>query len=275
MAGETTGSEPRGPSTATAGVTLTDADVLGMLNRADIILTHGGSLTDRAIRWGTGSYWNHAAIVFLLKDEAQGYLRTFVLESEAPRGVDVHPIGKYFDNDDQDMAILRFPDSALPPGHRLDFLKRARGFVLEEIDATYGHSTILQITQTILGPLGWLLKPVIRAMKVLTGLNRGKAVNDFICSGVIQYAYCRACLGANPDTGELWDPFFSDTEARRNLIVNRQTREAFDPAMSFQTLVKQLKLTTPRDFAEAARDNLLECVAQRKKKVWGTQLTEK
>ena len=302
MAGETIGSEPKGPSTATEGVTLTDADVLGMLNRADIILTHGGSLTDRVIRWGTRSYWNHAAIVFLLKHEAQGYLNTFVLESEAPQGVDVHPADKYLVATHPDMAILsdsksshkvdvhpidkhmvkkrpdlailRFPDSALPPGRRVDFQKRVRGFVLEEIDATYGHSTILQITQPILGPLGWLLKPVIRAMKVLTGLNRGKAVNDFICSGVIQYAYCRACFGANPDTGELWDPFFSNSEARRNLIVNLQMREAFDPGMSFQVLVKQLKLTTPSNFAQAAGDNLLECVAQRKEGVWGTQLTE-
>jgi len=281
MVRETIRSEPERPQGTVAAATLTDADVLGMLNRADIILTHGRSLTDWVIRSGTQSYWNHTATVFLLKDQVQGYLNTFVLESESPHGVDVHPIDKYLNNKDQnkkhpDLAILRFPDSALPPGRRVDFQKRVRGFVLEQIDAKYGHCAILQIAETILGPLGWLLKPVIRAMKVATGLNRGKAVNDFICSGVIQYAYCRACLGADPATGELWNDFFKDGETRRKLIVNKETRDAFDPKVSLQALTERLKLTRPADFSQAARDdNLLECVAQRKDGVWGRQLTER
>jgi hypothetical protein len=281
MVRETIRSEPESPPRPVAAAALTDADVLGMLNRADIILTHGRSLTDWVIRWGTKSYWNHTAIVFLLKDEALGYLNTFVLESESPHGVDVHPIDKYLNNKDQnkkhpDLAILRFPDSALPAGRRVEFMRRVRGFVLEQIDATYGHSAILQNAQTILGPLGWLLKPVIRAMKVATGLNRRKAINDFICSGVIQYAYCRACFGADPATGGLWDPFFGNAEARRRLIVNEDTRDAFDPNMGFEALTERLKLTRPADFSQAAIDhNLLECVAQRKKGLWGTQLTER
>jgi hypothetical protein len=283
MVRETIRSEPERPQGTAAAATLTDADVLGMLNRADIILTHGGGLADRVIHWGTRSYWNHAALVFLLRDAEQGYLNTFVLESLAPHGVDVHPIDKYLDPTDKhlvkkhpDLAILRFPDSALPPGCRVDFQKRVRGFVLEQIDAKYGHCAILQIAETILGPLGWLLKPVIRAMKVATGLNRGKAVNDFICSGVIQHAYCRACLGADPATGELWNDFFKDGETRRKLIVNKLTREAFDSQTRFEALAEHLKLTRPADFSQAARDdNLLECVAQRKDGVWGRQLTEK
>ena len=283
MVRETIRSEPERPQGTVAAATLTDADVLGMLNRADIILTHGGGLADRVIRWGTKSYWNHTAIVFLLKDEALGYLNTFILESESPHGVDVHPIDKYLDPTDKhlvkkhpDLAILRFPDSALPPGRRVEFMRRVRGFVLEQIDATYGHSAILKNAETILGLFGWLLKPVIRAMKVATGLNRGKAVNDFICSGVIQYAYCRACLGPNPATGEVWDQFFKDGETRRKLIVSKETRDHFDPKMSFQVLTEQLKLTRPADFSRAAIDhNLLECVAQRKNGVWGRQLTER
>jgi len=285
MVRETIRSEPERSQGTMAAAVLTDADVLGMLNRADIILTHGGGLADWAIRWGTESYWNHTAIVFLLKDEAQGYLNTFVLESEFPHGVDVHPIDKYLNDKHQnksqdkkhpDLAILRFPDSALPPERRLEFMRRVRGFVLDEIDAKYGRCAILEIVQTILGPLGWLLKPVIRAMKVLTGLNRRKAINDFICSGVIQYGYCRACFGEQAVEGDLWDQFFEDGETRCKLIVSRELRDAFDPKMSFQALTERLKLTRPADFSRAAKDdNLLECVAQRKDGVWGRQLTER
>ena len=286
MVRETTRSEPESPQGKVAAARLTDPDVLGMLNRADIILTHGRSLTDWVIRWGTRSYWNHVAIVFLLKDMAQGYLRTFVLESVAPEGVDIHPIDKYLVTEHSDgkhlvkkhpdLAILRFPDSALPPERRVDFVRRVRGFALEEIDAKYGRRAIVQIAEKILGPFGWLLKPVIRAMKVATGLNRRKAINDFICSGVTQYAYCRACFGAHPVEGDLWDQFFKDSKARANLIVSEETRDAFDPKMSFQDLTERLKLTRPADFSQAAMDhNLLECMAQRKKGVWGRQLTER
>ena len=274
MVKETISREPERPPGPAAAAELSTAEVLSMLNRADIILTHGGSPIDRLIHWFTRSYWNHAAVVFLVKDEAQGYLNTFILEAESPRGVDVHPIDKYLDSGHQDLAILRFPGSALPPGRRVDFQKRVRGFVLEQIDAKYGHSTILQIAGTVLGPVGWLLKPVIRAMKLVTGLNRSKAINDFICSGVIQYAYYRACFRAEPVEGDLWDPFFKDGEARSNLIVSKKTRDAFDPQMSFQALAEQLKLTRPVDFSQAAKDNLLECLAQRKKGRWARQLTE-
>jgi hypothetical protein len=304
MVSKTIRSEPESPPRPVAPAALADADVLGMLNRADIVLTHGRSLADRVIQWGTRSYWNHAAMVFLLKDEAQGYLNTFVLESLSPHGVDVHPIdkylvtvhpdlavlresrcphgvdghtiGKHLVKKHPDLAILRFPDSALPPERRVAFERRVRGFVLEEIDAKYGRRAILQIAEKILGPIGWLLTPVIRAMKVATGLNRRKAINDFICSGVIQYGYCRACFKANPATGELWHEFFKDGETRRKLIVSKETRDHFDPQMRFEALVEQLKLTRPADFSYAAIDHdLLECVAQRKNGVWGRQLTHR
>jgi hypothetical protein len=257
---------------------LTKDKVAVMLHRADIILTHGGGPTSRVIRWFTQSYWNHAAIVFVLSDAAegsqQGYQRTFILEAES-HGIDIHPIDKYLCNDRQDMVILRFPGSALPAGSRgVDFLRRVRGFAVEEIDALYGYGTILMIAEKILGPLGWLLKPIIRGIRVAASSDRKKAINDFICSGVVQYAYYRACFGAEPATDAKWDPFFQDAKNRRNLIVNPGIRAAFDAKATFQTIAKQLKLTTPADFSRAAADDLLECVAERVKGVWRGVLTQ-
>lgn len=258
----------------TAAVT-TD-DVAAMLSRADIILTRGGGLTSYVIRWFTKSYWNHAAIVFVVSDAAsgsqQGYQRTFILEAES-RGIDAHPIDKYLYNEKQEMAILRFPDSVLPPQRGADFLRRVRGFAFEEIDALYGYGTILRIGERILGPVGWVLRPLIRALKVATG-NRKKAINDFICSGVVQYAYYRATFGVDPAVGESWDPFFQMGDKRLNLIVDAETRAAFDPQSTFHSVAEQLKLTTPADFSAAAAHDLLECVAERVRGVWRRQLTK-
>jgi hypothetical protein len=262
-----------------------------MLNRADIILTHGGGLTSRVIRRFTRSYWNHAAIVFVLSDKAkasrgeqpQGYQSTFILEAE-PQGVDAHSIDKYLYEDKQDMVILRFPDSILgfpgspQPDARCDeFMRRVRGFALEEIDAVYGYRDLVRVAlskgEEILGPLNWVLKPVIRAIKV-AGFNTNKAVNDFVCSGVVQYAYYRACRGVDPDDGTRWDSFFQDEKNLDNLIVNPDIRAAVNHQAQFSTIRAQLELTTPADFSRAAQANLLECVAERVKGVWGKQLTK-
>jgi len=274
MGGETSSNQPESAPTGA----LTSKDVEAKLNRADIILTRGGGLSSYVIRRFTQSYWNHAALVFVLSDKAsgseqpQGYQSTFILEAE-PQGVDAHPIDKYLYNEHQDMVILRFPDSALPADCRVDFLRRVRGFALEEIDAVYSYSTLLRVAEKILGPLGWILKPVIRAARVVGSFNRKKAINAFVCSGVVQYAYYRACRRADPDDGTRWDAFFEDEKNLENLIVSPDIRAAVDHQALLRTIRERLELTTPADFSRAVGDNRLECVAERIKGVWQTQLT--
>jgi hypothetical protein len=273
--------ESRSNEPASAPATaLTSEGVEAMLRRADIILTRGGGPTSWVIRKFTRSHWNHAAIVFVLSDRAlrsekdaqQGYQSTFILEAE-PHGVDAHPIDKYLYKQMQDMVILRFPDSALPP-ERDDFRRRVRGFAFEQIDAIYGYGALLRVGEKLLGPIGWVLKPVIRAAKVVASFNREKAINAFVCSGVVQYAYYRACYGAEIESGALWDPFFGQGENRANLIVNPEMRATFDAGATFDAVAEQLKLTTPADFSRAAKEeNLLECVAQRVNGIWGKELT--
>ena len=69
----------------------------GKLKRADILLTRTkGSLLGALIRFGTKSYWNHALMVYTIKDEKQGYDSTFIIESGGS-GIDIHNISHYFD----------------------------------------------------------------------------------------------------------------------------------------------------------------------------------
>jgi hypothetical protein len=256
--------------------TLTTHEVAARLDRADIILTHGAGVASRAIRRFTRSHWNHAALVFVLSDSAsggaEGYQRTFIVEAES-HGVDIHPIDKYLYNESQDMLVLRFPDFALPPKRRPDFLRRVRGFALEEIDAAYGYGTILRIGERILGPVGWLLKQVVRGIKVAGSTNRERAINSFVCGGVVQYAYYRACFGKRPVVDDPWDPFFADGENRRRLVVNAGMRSDFDPQEPFDSLAERLKLTIPADFSRAVSEEWLECLGERVDGIWRKQPT--
>jgi hypothetical protein len=281
MAVRSRGTDHESEERAGRGEPLSTKEVAGLLNRADIVLTHGGGIASLAIRWFTHSYWNHAAIVFVLEDKAarahEGYQKTFILEAES-QGVDIHPIDKYLYNEKQDMMILRFPSSSLPPDRRrVDFLRRVRGFGVEEIDAKYSYPVILRIAQRLSGPLGWFfITPMYRFLSVATRLNHKKAINAFVCSGVVQHAYYRAAYGEEPSTGSFWDTFFEAEKNRHALIVSPKARAKFSAEASFESVDDELGLTTPADFARALdlEDGVLECVAERVKGDWKTKATK-
>lgn len=256
---------------------LDDDEVATLLQRADIILTHGGGLVSALIRWATRSYWNHVAMVFVLSDEAsgerQGYRRTFVIEAE-PHGIDIHPIDKYLYNQRQDMVILRLPDGAIPEGIRTDFLRRARGFALEEIDAGYGFSAIGGIMARFFGAMTKPLAFLVAAGNLLfrtPGVPR--VVNRWICSGVVQYAYYRACFGADPASGPMWDNSFTDMSRRSQVVFNPDARTAIAQGLSFKEAEAMLRLTTPGHFALAATYGELQPVGERIAGRWSIGIT--
>ena len=54
----------------------------GKLKRVDVIVTRSkGSLLSWLIRFGTGSYWNHALMTYVIRNPDQGYDTTFIIES--------------------------------------------------------------------------------------------------------------------------------------------------------------------------------------------------
>jgi len=258
---------------------LTTAEVAASLERADILLTHGKGPTSILIRRFTNSHWSHTAMVFVLSDVAtgvsEGYQHTFVLEAQS-HGVDIHAIDKYLFNENKDMAVLRFPPGALPAAtsgtnQRTSFLRRVRGFALERIDDIYGHGKIFTIAQRILKlPL---LRPAFSVLGLIFATQREKAVNNSICSGVVQWAYLRACYGNEAVPGNFSDPFFTSGEKRRHLIAAADIRDTFDPDAPFQGTAAAIELTTPAHFAQAVRDGLLVCVGERIGGVWNRELT--
>ena len=256
---------------------LTTEEVAKSLQKADILLTHGRGPVSSLIRFGTRSHWNHAVIVFVLSDEAsgkpRGYQRTFIIEAQA-HGIDIHPIDKYLKKEKQDMAILRLPEDVVPASIREDFLRRVRGFALEEIDAGYGFPAIGNIIKRLLGRIARPLAFIAGSVKLLfrtPGVS--EVVNRWICSGIVQYAYYRACFGAKPASGDIWDPYFADRSNRAKVVVNSDLRLAIEGDLSYDDATARLKLTTPAHFALAATYGQLYTVAQRVDGRWSDQLT--
>jgi hypothetical protein len=171
------------------------------LMRADVLVTHTkGSLLGWLIRRGTDSYWNHALMVYVVRDHKQGYDTTFIIESGGA-GIDIHNIEHYFKNPKKyDVAVKRWEPDWLEKdtsGDKLRYSRRIRGFALGEIDDRYDHRMILEIAERILrqailaghffvkGLTRGTRKKVVNVSKISKNLN----INAYICSGFVQWAY--------------------------------------------------------------------------------------
>jgi hypothetical protein len=218
------------------------------LKRADILLTHSkGSLLGWLIRFGTGSYWNHAAMVYVIRSPDQGYDHTFIIESGGA-GIDIHNIGHYFQNPKKfDIAIKRlerdwFQDDSEDRGLR--FRKRVRGFALAEIDDKYDHRLLLDIARRLLRQLilafifPWLRTrtPVKRRARI-PRIARRLEVNAYICSGFVQWAYYRGVGKVLEEIGE------ADQTKLREVI--------FNPEIAQEDSEEVLLSTTPADLANS------------------------
>lgn len=219
----------------------------GKLKRADILVTRSkGSLLGWLIRFGTGSYWNHAAMVYVIRNPEMGYDSTFIIESGGG-GIDIHNIGHYFERPKKyDVGIKRlekdwFQDNSEDGGLR--FRRKVRGFALEEIDDKYDHRLIVDIARRILRQLilavifPWLRrkdpsKRRVRAPRIAKKLD----VNAYICSGFVQWAYYR---GVEKVLGETSD---TDSEKLHDVI--------FNPEVGRDDSEDSLLSTTPADLAD-------------------------
>ncbi|MBU6166736.1 MAG: hypothetical protein KGQ52_11500 [Alphaproteobacteria bacterium] len=166
----------------------------GHLERADIVLVCGTNLFGRVIRWATNSPFSHAALVFLVADQTDGFERSFVIEAE-PKGVSIRGVDYLvaaLDNHPQAaVAVLRFAPDWFTP----DMRKRVRGRMLEFIQADYDWGAVLRIAWSVTA--GRVLGAERIAADFQQGLKtsyaaRQLAPGNFICSGLIQYGFLRA-----------------------------------------------------------------------------------
>ena len=219
----------------------------GKLKRADIMLSRTkGSLLGSLIRFGTGSYWNHAFMVYVIKDSSQGYDTTFIIESGGG-GIDIHNIAHYLNSPNKyDVAVKRFEADWFEDDIKTDGLRyrrKIRGFALEEIDDKYDHKLILGITRRVIRQFILALlfpwqrrKPAEKRRIYVPRFLKALNVNAYICSGFVQWSYyqgvSRILKEDRLDESKLSDVIF-------NLRLSRGVTE------------DELLSTTPADLANS------------------------
>jgi hypothetical protein len=218
------------------------------LERMDVLVTRSkGSLLGWLIRFGTKSYWNHALMVYVVRDHNQGYETTFIIESGGA-GIDIHNIAHYFEKSKQyDVGIKRWePDwlkNESPGKDRLRYSRRIRGFALGEIDDSYNHRLILeiggkilrQLILTAISPWQRTKPPEKRAIR-LPHFMRRLSVNAYICSGFVQWAYYQSLSRILQEEG-------GDKSRLQDVL--------FNPRLTGEFTKDDLLATTPADIANS------------------------
>ncbi|NQT05017.1 MAG: hypothetical protein HQ577_03310 [Dehalococcoidia bacterium] len=222
----------------------------GKLKRADVLVTRSkGSLLGWLIRFGTRSYWNHAAMVYVIRNPELGYDSTFIIESGGG-GIDIHNIAHYFERPKKyDVGIKRlekdwFQNDMNDGDGGLRFRRKVRGFALEEIDDKYNHRLIVDIARKILRQLvlaaifPWLRwkEPSQRRARV-PGIASRLDINAYICSGFVQWAYYRGVGKVLEETGD------TDNQKLQDVI--------FNPEVGHDDSEEVLLSTTPADLANS------------------------
>jgi hypothetical protein len=207
------------------------------VRRADIVLCRGkkGAFS-RLIRWATGSYFSHAALVFLTPDRDHHFNNTFLIES-VTSGVDLTDLRHYVVDhvSDYDVAILRYE----APWFTGDHACLVRGVMLDFIKADYDFTTVWQIAWTVAKRLVFCVQAGVTGLQSTlerTYAQGRLAPGQFICSGFIQYGFYDAI----------------DRMVRRGVLPEACLSEVlFRPGLQVPPDHAMLMSTTPEDLASS------------------------
>ena len=191
--------------------------------------------------------WNHAALVYVIRDQQQGYDTTFIIESGGG-GIDIHSIGHYFQNTRKfDVGIKRlendwFQNDDATGGLR--FRRRVRGFALREIDDNYDYKMLVGIgrriaRQFILAAIfPWLrTKEPAKRRAHIPRIAKRLNINAYICSGFVQWAYYRGVGKILEEDGDVNKTKLQDV--------------IFNPELGYNISEDVLLSTTPADLANS------------------------
>lgn len=165
------------------------------LNRGDIILTRGNYFSSRAIRWVIGSFFSHAALVFLLPQPENDINTTFVLES-MPTGIGLAKLKTYIGGKypTEDVAILRMEGEGMDEA----YFKRVGALLLDYVKTSYDFGRAINLGLSLFFSLRGKYSKSGRRFSML----KPWSPSQFICSGFIQYGFVEALRrkGVNPTT---------------------------------------------------------------------------
>jgi hypothetical protein len=163
------------------------------LEVADIVVCHHKhSILSRLIMYGTKSFWSHAALIFVIRNENAGFDNSFVIESVRD-GVEISNLRDYLDDvDHYDVGIKRLEKTWFANAQEgLQIRETVRGRMLDSIKAKYDTHTIMDLAATIVGNMVFGTRVAFLGLeKAIKRTHRKNSLvpSRFICSGFVQYA---------------------------------------------------------------------------------------
>jgi len=231
----------------------------GYVRRADVVLTRKRrDFRSLLIRWATNGSFSHAALMFLVPHQEQGFNNSFVIEA-ASGGVDLTNFADYL-NDRRSVVGIRRLSSASLAG-RIDTLVRGR--MLNSIKARYSYRTAANIVYDFANQLAFGVKSRVFGAQRAIADRRQHALappNQFICSGLVQLGYVHAVAELIGQT-ELPPSRIAEVVFRKDLErFLPQDWEQFTDAEQLEIMWdfvsgfrQELEAATPEDLATSPR----------------------
>ena len=187
---------------------LTTREFLGkgdaFLRRGDIVLSRSPTLTSWLIRKATGSYFSHAALVFLVPQPDEGFNSTFVLESTSA-GVGLANLRDYISGKrpKAELVVVRLLNPALGEA----YYKQVRGLMLDHVKSGYDFGKVVKLSLSLFFGmrLGWSRLRLGSRHSMRDAVDRTHrrftkwVPPQFICSGFIQYGLVKAAVRMDLD----------------------------------------------------------------------------
>lgn len=185
--------EARAPGQPVAKWPMPVADFLSgpYLRRADVVLTRKRrSFRSWLIRWATQGNFSHAAMVFLVPHQEQGFNNSFVIEA-ASHGVDLANLADYLNDRRTIVGIKRLPARWFSD----EVQCLVRGRMLNSIQSSYSYATAITIGLGLLRRVAFGIRSRVQGTRKAISGRRQKALappNEFICSGLVQLGFLHA-----------------------------------------------------------------------------------
>ena len=191
------------------------------LRHGDILLSRSPTFASQVIRFISGQFFSHAAVVFLLPQKLQHFTHTFVIESLF-NGVGIANLESYtsWRNPVEEVGVLRLEGREFTK----DFFRRANGTLLNELNKPYDFTRLWHLAvASVLGRKGGGSQLPQKHRRFRRWYPR-----QFICSGFIQFGFHQAAVEENIDTQDV-------------ILTNGLANPSMDDLMG----------TTPEDLAKS------------------------
>ena len=204
------------------GTAITELVEGGKLKRADILLTHSkGSYWGWLIRFGTRCYWNHAFILYMVRDSDQGYNETLIID---PRMgiIRLDNIAHYFRNPNRyDVAVKRLDKEWFQSDSKvggLSYCQTVCEIALREV-ADKSDARIIRISRGMFRQVRLVFRFVRRRIKYprpskkrLSPITKRLIISAYGCGGFIQWSYYQGIsrvLEESQDDNRIQDVIFN------------------------------------------------------------------